>query len=106
MKPPERRSASCANPAYFDEAPGTFFSYLAQQPPFELEPEVAAFLATRLNYAVEGPARRFRAEKQIAGRATYVRLSGDLDATFPTVKVAEGLEGVVVVDLSGVGKID
>ena len=105
-KPPERPCETCGNPCYFDEDATTFFSYLSQQPPFELEPQVAAFLATRLNYAVEGSARRFRAEKQIEGRATYVRLAGDLDTTFPTVKVAEGLEGVVVVDLSGVGKID
>jgi len=106
LKPPERPCESCGNPAYFDEDPATFFSYLAGQPAFELEPEIAAFLATKLSYTVADGARRLRAEKHIEGRMTHLRLAGDLDATFPTTKVAEGLEGVVVVDLAGVGKID
>jgi anti-anti-sigma regulatory factor/ABC-type transporter Mla MlaB component len=105
-KMPERTCESCGNPEYFDEDPLTFFSFLQTHPPAEVPPEVAAFLASRLNYAVADGARKLKIEKQIEGRATYLKLSGDLDGTFPREKLAEGLEGDVMFDLSGVGKID
>jgi anti-anti-sigma regulatory factor/ABC-type transporter Mla MlaB component len=105
-KMPERTCESCGNPEYFDEDPLTFFSFLQTHPPAEVPPEVQAFLASRLNYAVADGARKLKIEKQIEGRATYLKLSGDLDTTFPREKLAEGLEGDVMFDLSGVGKID
>ncbi|HEY3356499.1 MAG TPA: hypothetical protein VGQ83_24825 [Polyangia bacterium] len=105
MKPPVRPCEACGNPEYFDEDPTSFFSFLAQQPKFELDPQVATFLSSKLNYAVaEG--RKIKIEKLIEGRATYVKLVGDLDGTFPRDKLAEGMEGDVIFDLSSVGKID
>jgi ABC-type transporter Mla MlaB component len=105
-KMPERSCESCGNVEYFDEDPLTFFSFLQTHPPAEVPPEVAGFLASRLNYAMGDGARKLRIEKQIDGRATYLKLSGDLDGAFPTNKLAEGLEGDVIFDLSGIGKID
>jgi len=105
MKPPVRPCEACGNPEYFDEDPTSFFSYLAQQPKFELDPKIASFLSSKMNYAIaEG--RKIKVEKQIQGRATYVRLTGDLDGSFPRDKIAEGLEGDVIFDLTSVGKID
>jgi anti-anti-sigma regulatory factor len=105
MKPPVRPCEACGNPEYFDEDPTSFFSHLAQQPKFELDPAVATFLSSKMNYAVaEG--RKIKIEKQIEGRATYVKLIGDLDGSFPRDKLAEGLEGDVIFDLTSVGKID
>jgi hypothetical protein len=72
----------------------------------EVPPDVASFLATRLNYAVADGARKLKIEKQIEGRCTFLKLSGDLDGTFPTNKLAEGLEGDVIFELGGIGKID
>jgi anti-anti-sigma regulatory factor len=106
MKPPERPCDGCGNPEYFDEDPTTFFSYLAGQPKFELDPQVATFLAAKLNYAVSDSARRLRVEKTIEGRSTYLKIAGDLDGSFPREKLAEGLEGTIVLDVGGVGKID
>jgi hypothetical protein len=105
-KMPERTCESCGNPEYFDEDPLTFFSFLQTHPPAEVPPDVAAFLASRLNYAVADGARKLKIEKQIEGRATYFKLSGDLDGSFPREKLADGAEGDVMFDLSGVGKID
>jgi hypothetical protein len=105
-KMPERTCESCGNPEYFDEDPLTFFSFLQTHPPAEVPPDVASFLASRLNYAVADGARKLKIEKQIEGRATYLKLSGDLDGTFPREKLGEGLEGDVMFDLGGVGKID
>jgi hypothetical protein len=91
---------------YFDEDPATFFSYILGHDRFELELDIAAFLAAKLNYAVSDAARKLKVDKQIEGRVTYVRLAGDLDGSFPRDKLAEGLEGQVIVDVAGIGRIE
>jgi anti-anti-sigma regulatory factor len=106
MKLAERPCPGCKESMYFDEDGATFFSYLVAQERFELEPEVEAFLAAKLNYAVSDLNRKLRVDKVIEGRTTYLRLSGDLDGNFPRDKLAEGLEGTVIVDLSSIGVIE
>ncbi len=105
-KLPERVCESCGNAEYFDEDPLTFFSFLQSHPPVPVAPDVAAFLASRLNYTADAGARKLKIEKAIDGRATYLKLSGDLDASFPREKIADGAEGDVIFDLGGIGKID
>jgi anti-anti-sigma regulatory factor len=105
-KLPERVCESCGNAEYFDEDPLTFFSFLQSHPPVAVPPDVSAFLASRLNYSADAGARKLKIEKAIDGRATYLKLSGDLDASFPREKIADGAEGDVIFDLGGIGKID
>lgn len=102
----ERPCLSCKESMYFDEDGATFFSYLLAQERFQLEPALEAFLASKLNYAVSDLNRKLRVDKVIEGRTTYLRLNGDLDGTFPRDKLAEGLEGTVIVDLGAIGKIE
>jgi anti-anti-sigma regulatory factor/DNA-directed RNA polymerase subunit RPC12/RpoP len=102
----ERPCLSCKESMYFDEDGATFFSYVLGQERFQLEPEVEAFLASKLNYAVSDLNRKLRIDKVIEGRVTYLRLNGDLDGNFPRDKLAEGLEGTVIVDLGAIGKIE
>jgi anti-anti-sigma regulatory factor len=106
MKLAERPCPSCKEGMYFDEDGATYFSYLIGQEKFELEPEVAGFLASKLNYAVSDLNRKLRVDKIIEGRTVYLRLVGDLDRTFPREKLAEGLEGTVILDLQSVGRIE
>jgi anti-anti-sigma regulatory factor len=106
MKLAERPCPSCKEGMYFDEDGATFFSYVIGQEKFELEPAVASFLATKLNYAVSDLNRKLRVDKVIEGRTTYVKLAGDLDGSFPRDKLAEGLEGTVIVDLGAIGRIE
>ena len=106
MKLADRPCPSCKEAMYFDEDGATYFSYLLGQPKFELEPAVASFLASKLNYAVADLNRKLRIDKVIDGTTTYVRLVGDLEKGFPREKLAEGLEGTVVVDLVSVGRIE
>ncbi|MBC7973879.1 MAG: hypothetical protein H7138_02755, partial [Myxococcales bacterium] len=106
MKLAERPCGSCKESMYFDEDGTTYFSYLIGQERFQLEPAVEAFLAGKLNYAVSDLNRKLRVDKVIEGRTTYLRLNGDLDGTFPREKLAEGLEGTVIVDLGAIGKIE
>jgi len=106
MKLGERPCLSCKEAMYFDEDGATYFSYLIGQERFRLEPAVEAFLATKLNYAVSDLNRKLRVDKVIEGRTTYLRLNGDLDGSFPRDKLAEGLEGTVIVDLGAIGRIE
>ncbi len=106
MKLAERPCPTCKEGMYFDEDGATYFSYLIGQEKFELEPEVAGFLASKLNYAVSDLSRKLRVDKVIEGRTTYLKLGGDLDRSFPRDKLAEGLEGTVIVDLSSIGRIE
>ena len=106
MKMPERPCPSCGEAQYFDEDPTTFFSYIVGQDRFEIEPDIAGFLSSKLNYTVSDAARKLRVDKIIEGRSTYLRLAGDLDGSFPREKLAEGLEGTVIIEVAGVGKIE
>jgi anti-anti-sigma regulatory factor len=106
MKLAERPCLSCQESMYFDEDGATYFSYLIGQDRFQLEPAVEAFLASKLDYAVSDLSRKLRVDKVIEGRTTYLRLGGDLDGSFPRDKLAEGLEGTVILDLGAIGKIE
>ncbi|HTJ45532.1 MAG TPA: hypothetical protein VL463_25685 [Kofleriaceae bacterium] len=106
MKMPQRPCPQCGEGQYFDEDPATFFAYIIGQDKFELDGQVAAFLSAKLNYTVSEQSRKLRVDKLIEGRATFLRLAGDLDASFPREKLAEGLEGTVIVDVAGVGRIE
>jgi len=105
MKLAERPCKSCKEAMYFDEDGATFFSYVIGQEKFELEPAVASFLATKLDYAVSDLDRKLRVDKVIEGRTTFLKLAGDLDGSFPRDKLAEGLEGTVIIDLGAIGRI-
>ena len=106
FEPPEHLCPSCARPQFFDEDPTSFFSTVAQQPQFDLARGVPEFLAAKLNYDITGGNRRLQIDKYVEGSNTYLRLSGNLDGAFSSEKVAEGLEGHVVVDVSGLGGVD
>jgi len=105
MSLPDVPCDSCGNPEYFDEDPESFFTYLVTQDQVEPDPAVSNFLATRLDYRVSDAARRLRVEK-VVEEGTLIRLAGDIDINFPREKLVEGLEGDVVIDLSGVGRVD
>ncbi|MEM9492453.1 MAG: hypothetical protein AAGC55_25120, partial [Myxococcota bacterium] len=106
MKVPERPCPSCGDVEYFDEDPVTYFSVIAGQGQFELSPDIAALLSSKLDHPVSSSAQRLRVDKVIEGRFTYLKISGDLDSSFPRVKLAEGLEGTIVVDLTSMGRIE
>lgn len=105
-RPRDELCESCGREQYFDEDPATFFTFVAGQQNFQLPPDVADFLAAKLDYSVSGTDRHLQIDKFVDGRHTFLRLAGNLDGSLPSEKLAEGLEGVVVVDVSGVGNVD
>jgi len=93
------------SPQYFDDDPAVYLSYVASQPPFEVDPRVASFLAGRVGYSVPESLRKVRIEKRIRDRYTFISVIGDVAEDFPLQKIAEGLEGDVVFDLTAVRQI-
>jgi anti-anti-sigma regulatory factor len=106
MKLADRPCLTCKESMYFDEDGSTFFSYILQQGPFELDADVIAFLAAKLDYRVGTVDQKLRVDKIIEGRVTYIRIAGDLNNTFPRDKLAEGLEGTVILDITGVPRVE
>jgi anti-anti-sigma regulatory factor len=106
MKLADRPCPSCKESMYFDDDGSTYFSFVLGQGAFELPHEVVAFLAAKLDYRAGTIDQKLRVDKIIEGRITYLRLAGDLNNTFPRDKLAEGLEGTVIVDLAGVPRIE
>jgi anti-anti-sigma regulatory factor/ABC-type transporter Mla MlaB component len=106
MKLAERPCPTCREAMYFDDDGTTYFSYLLGQGGFELPAEVVQFLAAKLDYRVGSLDGKLRVDKVIEGRITYLRFTGDLNNTFQKDKLAEGLEGTVIVDLAGVPRVE
>ena len=106
MKLAERPCPSCKASMYFDEDGATYFSYVIGQEKFELEPEVASFLASKFDYSVGDLGKKLKIDKVVDGKLTYLRVAGDLERGFPKDKLAEGLEGVVILDVTSVGRIE
>lgn len=106
MKLADRPCPSCKESMYFDEDGSTYFSFLLTQGAFELDADLVNFLAAKLDYRVGTIEQKVRVDKYIEGRTTYLRLSGDLNNTFPREKLAEGVEGTVILDLAGVPRVE
>ncbi len=106
MKLAERPCPACKESMYFDEDGSTYFSYALGQGAFELDAPVVAFLAAKLDYRIGTIEAKLRVDKIIEGRITYLRLAGDLNNSFPRDKLAEGLEGTVIVDVTGVPRVE
>jgi hypothetical protein len=106
MKLGERPCPSCKESMYFDEDGSTYFSFMIGQGQFDLEPAVIDFLSAKLDYRVGVLDSKLKVDKAIDGRLTYLRLTGDLNNTFPREKLAEGLEGTVIVDLGAVARVE
>ncbi|HEY5920535.1 MAG TPA: hypothetical protein VIV11_02640 [Kofleriaceae bacterium] len=106
MKLGDRPCPSCKESMYFDEDGSTYFSYVLQQGQWELDHDIIAFLATKLDYRVGTIDQKLHVDKIIDGRVTYLRLSGDLNNSFPREKLAEGLEGTVIIDVTLVPRVE
>ncbi len=106
MKLGDRPCPSCKESMYFDEDGSTYFSYMLTQGAFELDPDIIGFLAAKLDYRVGTIDQKLHVDKMIDGRVTYLRLTGDMNNSFPREKLAEGLEGTVIMDVTYVPRVE
>lgn len=105
---PDFPCGTCGTVYTFDENPAVFLSYVTRQGPIAIPQEVqtyiAADVAARLDHGEPiGPT--FWAEKFVKDKCSYLRLTGNLDGTFPDRKLIEGLEGTIVLDVAGITKV-
>lgn len=91
----------CRTPAEFDDIPETFFSYAMTAPPPLLPPAAEAII----DRSPKAAAGRLRVEKEVQGEVTVLWLHGPLDHSAHLKRVADGLQGTVVVVLSGVTSV-
>jgi serine/threonine protein kinase len=91
----------CQGTAEFDDIPETFFSYALVAPPLVLPPAAEAIIDRPPGLSVS----RLRVVKEVRGQVTVLWLSGPLDHSAHLKRVADGLEGTVVVVLAGVGLV-
>jgi anti-anti-sigma regulatory factor len=106
MKLGDRPCPSCKESMYFDEDGSTYFSYILSQGTFDLDLDVINFLAAKLDYRVGTIDQKIHTDKLIEGRVTYLRFAGDMNNTFPREKMAEGLEGTVIIDVTNVPRVE
>jgi DNA-directed RNA polymerase subunit RPC12/RpoP len=93
---------SCGAEAEFDDIPETFFSYVSAAPPLSL-----SLLAESI---IDGaptslPSSRLSVAKEVQGQVTALWLAGPLDKAAHLKRVADGLEGIVVIMLTSVPSV-
>jgi hypothetical protein len=101
-EPPTMKCPRCGQDAAFDDFPDTYFSYTRTQG----RPRVPEGAARILSGKLDAPSNPFQAEKEIADDLTAVWFSGSLDGRARMKRVFDGLQGDVVIELSGLTDID
>lgn len=101
-QPPSYTCRVCRGQEHFDDDPNTYFEWYVQQGPVEVDNAVVALLRARLDYSPSGQTARPQVEKHVSGTQTFVAIKGTLDSSLPTAKIVGGLEGMVVIDTSGI----
>jgi DNA-directed RNA polymerase subunit RPC12/RpoP len=102
LAPPTMTCPSCGGEAELDDNPDTFFSYVTSAPSLSLSALAAAMIdGTPGNL----PTTRLTVAKEIQGEVTALWLTGPLDESARLKRVADGLEGVVVLVLASVTAI-
>jgi serine/threonine protein kinase len=93
--------AKCKAEAELDEHPDTYFEYVSRAAPVSPPPEVDEILSgVRLSRT--GP---FRIQKEVLGNVTAIWMSGVIDKSVRLKRLDEGLEGSIVLELSGIGDV-
>ncbi len=92
---PERRCEACGGESEFDDLPEAYFSFFsgtsAPTPPRHVE---------RMIDDPSAPESAFRVEKEVCGALTVLRFIGAMEGRSASRRVADGLEGTVMLDLT------
>ncbi|MBI3183237.1 MAG: protein kinase [Myxococcales bacterium] len=91
FKPPEVTCPHCQSRAEFDDLPESYFAFAAAAQPPNPPPLVDSLLSGSPPMGVA-----FKVEKDVEGTVTALWFSGDLDRTAFFKRLADGLEGKVI----------
>jgi hypothetical protein len=97
---PAHKCKKCGAEAEFDDAPQAYLSYAAKMKAPAPPPIVDALLTGKAKSAAP-----FKVEKHVSESITAMWLSGSLDTTARFKRLADGLEGTVILLLGGVATI-
>ena len=100
---PDAVCPQCGEPAEFDDFPEEYFDYIAGHP----VPQPPAMVRRMLGGSTDGgdsSKGRLKFEKEVDGVVTALWLSGVLHAESRLKRALQGLEGAVVVELSGLSQ--
>ncbi len=92
-QPPEHTCTSCGAVTEFDEDPGSYFAHASAHPPEGLPAPVAALL----DDAAKTTSAPLKIRKEVTPDVTAVWLSGSIQDSVRFKRIAEGLDGAVVV---------
>jgi hypothetical protein len=103
LAPPTLPCPSCGAAAEFDDIPESFFSYVSAAPPLSL-----STLAEAIVDGMPGslPSGRLTVSKEVHGQVTALWLAGPLDKSAHLKRVADGLEGTVVIVLASIASVN
>lgn len=99
FNPPPHPCPKCSAPLELDDLPQTYFAYAAKTRTPSPPPLVDALLSGTATAAVT--VTPFALGKDVLDDLTVLRLSGQLDKSAQFKRVADGLEGNVVIDMQG-----
>ncbi len=101
--PPEAREVTCkcGQPAEFDDVPDMYFDYVSSVPSPRPPASALGLIDGR---PMEKP--KFRAEKTVQGAVTVLKLSGPIDRSAYFKRLADGLQGDVVVTLADASELN
>jgi DNA-directed RNA polymerase subunit RPC12/RpoP len=98
----EVKCPACGAIAEFDDIPETFFSYITNAPTLILPPLAESVIDIDAVSGRPSAQMRLKITKEVEGQVTALWLSGPLDKASYFKRIADGLEGNVVLVLSGV----
>ena len=98
-EPPVALCPQCNAPAEFDDVASAYFAYAASQPPPNPPAEANAAIDGDTGPAAATP---WKVEKEVDGNVTALWITGALDAKATFKRLADGLEGDVVMVMDGV----
>jgi serine/threonine protein kinase len=101
-EPPAATCPRCGAPAEFDDLPGAYFAHAAANPPPTPPPEASPLIDG--DTAPKTPAG-WKVEKEVEGTVTALWCSGPLDQKSQFKRLADGLEGDVVMVMDQIGAV-
>lgn len=100
-QPPSYSCLACGGAMEFDDDPVAYFAGLQPHVDGPVDDVVLAFLEARLGYHADTE-RQLHVKKLVLEDTTVLWFGGTLDGTLKSNKLAEGLEGSVVLNLSDI----
>lgn len=96
----EQACVTCGGTSRQEPLSATLCSAIAEQPPFDIDDDVIAFLRSRYRYNITPDLQRFRAARTANSEYVFMRLTGNVHG-IASEALARNTEKVTVLDVGG-----